>query len=265
MSGLRFTIFAMFSLCHVASAATDRAQVAWHAQSSGYEPGQPVITALRMTLSPGWHTYWINPGEAGMPLSANFELPDGWSAEPPQFPLPMRFNTGEMHDFGYEGTVWFPIILHPPVDADGDVKITGAFSWLVCDDSACIPGNATLQLSLTSSANAPTPFAEDITRAMHRIPIEAPEGWKLDVSESKDSLKLRLKLPSAISMDNLDVFPHTPNLAHPAATYDWQPMEGGGKVEVAKSPFAPEAIESFDLVIAHPALERPIWVEWSSK
>ena len=28
-------------------------------------PGRPYHVGLRLRLAPGWHTYWINPGEAG--------------------------------------------------------------------------------------------------------------------------------------------------------------------------------------------------------
>ena len=30
-------------------------------------PGDTLSVAVRLTLDAGWHTYWINPGDAGLP------------------------------------------------------------------------------------------------------------------------------------------------------------------------------------------------------
>ena len=33
------------------------------AETRNILPGQPFHLALRQQIEPGWHTYWINPGE----------------------------------------------------------------------------------------------------------------------------------------------------------------------------------------------------------
>ena len=258
----------MLTLTTMASFAepvrSGRAQVGWVAATAGYTPGEPVTTALKMTLDDGWHTYWINPGEAGMPLSANLTLPDGWSAGPPQHPLPMRFMTGNLHDFGYEGTVLFPITLHPPADATGDVTLEGSFEWLTCDDSACVPGDATLTIMLEAGNDTPTDAAAEIAGAVGRTPTYAPGGWKLDLSESNDSLHLTLSIPASLEADELDAFPLSSNVVHPGAVYDWTPADGRFKTRVPKSPYAPETLEKFELVINAPSMERPAIVTWKA-
>ncbi len=235
-------------------------QAAWLSTHSGYQPGKPVVTALRITLGRGWHTYWINPGEAGMPLTAKFELPDGWEAEAPQYPIPKRFQTGDLHDFGYSGTVWFPIILHPPADAEGDVELAGAFSWLTCNDASCVPGDADLKLRLTEGASEATNFIVQIEDALKLVPTKAPTGWGLRIKDTGDSLELELTHPDSIQLDKLDVFPMTINTVHPAAPFDWQPSGNKATTTVKKSPFAPKSVESLELAINHPSLEQPITV-----
>ena len=60
------------SLCAVSVAAvrSGKAEADWISESATYESGKPVRTALRLVLDPGWHTYWENPGEGGMKISA---------------------------------------------------------------------------------------------------------------------------------------------------------------------------------------------------
>ena len=241
-----------------------RAQVDWVSATHGYTPGKPLTTALKMVLDDGWHTYWINPGEAGMPLTATLTLPDGWSADAPQYPLPMRFMTGDLHDFGYEGTVLFPITLHPPADATGDVEIQGSFDWLTCDDSACVPGDAALTLTLKAGDDTPTAEAEEIAKTLKSIPTPAPETWKLMLSASEDSLTLTLELPPSLQGPDLEVFPLSVNVVHPAAKFDWRHTEGKWRANVPKSSFAPEPLETFELVIDAPSIERPAIVSWKT-
>ena len=40
-------------------------------------PGGVVELAIVMHTSPGWHGYWLNPGDAGLPMSIEWELPAG--------------------------------------------------------------------------------------------------------------------------------------------------------------------------------------------
>lgn len=242
-----------------------RAQTEWLSDTFGYTAGEPLVTALKMTLDKGWHTYWINPGEGGMPLSAEFTLPEGWKVEPPQHPFPVRFKTGELSDFGYEGTVLFPIILHPPAGSQGDVELKATFSWLACNDAACVPGDASLALTLNHAETNPTPAAAEIEESMRRIPTLAPDGWKLDVTESDDALHLRLFLPAPHDHNQLDVFPLTQNVIHPASTFIWQPARQGFTARVTKSPFAPANIESLELVVNAPSLASPVKIGWLAK
>src|SRR6185503_19880555 len=37
-------------------------------------PGEPVQVALRLKMERGWHTYWQNPGDSGLPTKLNWNL-----------------------------------------------------------------------------------------------------------------------------------------------------------------------------------------------
>ncbi|MEO9163499.1 MAG: protein-disulfide reductase DsbD domain-containing protein, partial [Casimicrobiaceae bacterium] len=42
-------------------------------------PGTTTTLALRLAIEPGWHTYWRNPGESGLPTTLAWHLPPGYS------------------------------------------------------------------------------------------------------------------------------------------------------------------------------------------
>ena len=40
-------------------------------------PGGEVELAILMHTKPGWHGYWVNPGDAGLPMTIEWQLPPG--------------------------------------------------------------------------------------------------------------------------------------------------------------------------------------------
>ncbi|HKP33309.1 MAG TPA: thiol:disulfide interchange protein, partial [Sphingomicrobium sp.] len=43
-------------------------------------PGGEVELAIHMRTNPGWHGYWLNPGDAGLPMDIEWRLPKGFAA-----------------------------------------------------------------------------------------------------------------------------------------------------------------------------------------
>jgi DsbC/DsbD-like thiol-disulfide interchange protein len=39
--------------------------------------GGEVELAIHMRTTPGWHGYWVNPGDAGLPMDVKWQLPKG--------------------------------------------------------------------------------------------------------------------------------------------------------------------------------------------
>src|SRR6201989_3606605 len=74
------------------------------AQPRGIEPqlvaegpapaGGEVELAIHMRPAPGWHGYWQNPGDAGLPMDVKWQLPSGFSEGPPRYPVPPRLRIG---------------------------------------------------------------------------------------------------------------------------------------------------------------------------
>src|SRR5579883_1304184 len=148
-------------------------------------PGGSVTVALEEDIRPGWHTYWINPGDAGAPTEIKWDLPKGWSVDPIQWPTPKRLPVGPLMDYGYEGKLWLLQTLHIPADAKpGDtVPLKAAVDWLVCKD-ICVPEDTTLTLPLKIGPAQPDPaVAKDFAQARSLLPVPSP--WKITFAFSK--------------------------------------------------------------------------------
>ena len=117
--------------------------------------------ALRLTPEPGWHTYYRDPGDTGLPTTLQWTLPQGYAAGPIQWPAPETFRLGEETSYGYSHETLHLVELTVPAEAaGGSVTLAAQASWLVCKD-LCIPGKAqlTLDLPVHTSPGAPTPWA----------------------------------------------------------------------------------------------------------
>src|SRR5271154_1839648 len=69
-------------------------------ERSSAAPGGTITVALEEKIRTGWHTYWVNPGDAGVPTTINWSLPADWKAGAIQWPTPKRFPVGPLMDYG---------------------------------------------------------------------------------------------------------------------------------------------------------------------
>ena len=98
--------------------------------------------ALTYNNDKKWHTYWKNPGSAGIPLSFEF-FSDGKKINLPskEWPSPKRYyEEGNLLAYGYEGqyTFFFPLSSKKQQALEGK-KLEIKSKWLVCKN-ICIPG-----------------------------------------------------------------------------------------------------------------------------
>src|SRR5271170_7385737 len=99
----------------VASAQESHVQVQLLSSVSAVTPGKPFYLGIKLTMDPGWHIYWKNAGDAGLPTRVAFSLPDGFTAGPLIFPTPQRLEQpGNIVNFGYEDTVMLMAQITPP-------------------------------------------------------------------------------------------------------------------------------------------------------
>ena len=140
----------------VVQTAEVRAELVAYAPQ-GIKKGAPLELGLLLQHQPGWHTYWKNPGDSGLPTELRWTLPDPLQASPVHWPTPQKIQIGRLANFGYENTVLLPVTVDvasgfSPAPGAGDLPIHLSASWLVCR-TECIPqeGEFDLRLPLKGS------------------------------------------------------------------------------------------------------------------
>ena len=185
------------------------------AADASVQPGRPLTVALRFVHEPHWHTYWLNPG-TGLATSLKWTLPAGWTAGDIQWPAPnvLKDKAGNVVGTGYEGELFLPVTLTPPATlAPGStVELNAAADWLMCEE-ICVPGSATVSLTLTVSAAAPksdAAWGEKIRATVAGLP-RADAAWTVSAARAAKTVTLTVTpaapaSPAAPAPANLHFF-----------------------------------------------------------
>src|SRR5258706_9199670 len=119
------------------------------AETSAVTPGRLLWFDLHLDIKPGWHVYWRNPGDSGLPTTITWHLPPGFAAGDIAWPVPEHFVTGTIGNYGYAGTADLLVSVTPPpsLDAGSNVPLEAHVTWPACA-AICIPREAKLALTL---------------------------------------------------------------------------------------------------------------------
>lgn len=165
------------------------------------EPKETLHLMLRLEHKKGWHSYWINPGDSGMPVQFRFEEQEGLTFGEARFPVPERIPTGPLISYGYSDTVRFLIPLKLSPDFSGEsLKIAGRFDWLVCEE-ICVPESTELELELQIGSPSQKIHEAEFQLAESRLPVGSVTSGFFVQKE-----KLWLKLPSEVEKEQNPFF-----------------------------------------------------------
>ncbi|MCD0422829.1 thioredoxin family protein [Rubrivivax sp. JA1024] len=221
-----------------------RAELVVHAPE-GLGAGRPMALGLLLRHQPGWHSYWKNPGDSGLPTTFAWTLPEGAAAGDIRWPTPQRLPVGPLMNFGYDGTLLLPV---PLSLADGfkaeRLDVTLHAEWLVCKE-VCIPESGDFVLSLPRE-QAIAAHAAEFAAAEAARPVPAA-GATASARIDGQAVVVEVQgLPADWQGAALDVLPATAgalrNAAVPQAS--WSGSTWTARLEIdAQRTEAPPALE----------------------
>jgi DsbC/DsbD-like thiol-disulfide interchange protein len=191
---------------------------------------------LRFTLEPGWHLYWVNPGDGGAPPEATWHTPAGMTATPFEWPLPERIDSNGLVNYGYRGTVLLPLRLAVAADiASAPAAIRADVRWLVCKDM-CVSGRGTVELRwpLARADHAQVPaWAAAIAAARAKVPPKAPPAWTATAASTPDAFTLEIR--SGRREEAATFFPREAGQIEDSAAQQITPIPDGVRIRLPRS------------------------------
>ncbi|SHL46173.1 protein-disulfide reductase DsbD domain-containing protein [Roseibium suaedae] len=168
---------------------------------------------LEFSMEPGWHTYWRNPGEAGIPPILTTDGSKNLAVFKVGFPVPER------HDDGFSTTLIYKEQIVLPLDVaagvtNEPVELHVQVAFGICND-ICVPGEATLSMVLEPDNPADRTSSLLIERDKKAVPqVVAPEQSSIVSverlgTETPALLEVSAKVTSSNPAD-LDLFADGP-------------------------------------------------------
>lgn len=157
------------------------------------------LLALTIKHEPHWHTYWKNPGDAGITTVFKFESQGKTiELEGLEWPLPDRHvEGGDILTYGYEGEPTFFFKLPTTLKTPFKVKT----QWLICKD-ICIPGGAEAEIDPSKKGLL---SSTELTQRLESLPTPHPWPEELEFYLSRTGEKtLRIDY-TAKNRDRTDI------------------------------------------------------------
>ena len=171
-------------------------------ETNGFVAGETTWFAIRQEVREDWHVFWTNPGDAGLPLDLNWELPQGFEAGDILHPIPGFIPVGPLASFAHEGTPVFLIPVAAPENlvVGETISIAIDATWQACEE-ICVPENGRFEFTAPvidvsqrenirpeifdgARAALPVPFNDEATLALRNgsyvLDIPAIEGLAND-------------------------------------------------------------------------------------
>jgi suppressor for copper-sensitivity B len=138
-----------------------------------------VDVGLQLRLTPGWHTYWRNPGDAGIPPTIDWKGSENFAGAEIAWPAPKRLRpVAGLETVGYEDGVVLPIAVRV-VQPGATLHLHAEVDYASCKD-ICIPYHASLDLTLPAGLARPGPEAPLLAEARAFVPGDlSAVQWKL--------------------------------------------------------------------------------------
>ncbi len=211
-----------------------------------------------MNIKRGWHVYWRNPGDSGLPTTVQWKEHPFFIPGEIHWPRPSRFDEDGITTYGYSDRVtllvpvrvsmdsigvYFPdpdnSAMNAHNDQDGvsegsDFVLSANINWLVCKD-ICIPESAQISLPIDRAGRIDG-FTEagtaQLKRALNQVPVLV-DDWKAHAVSVPGGLDLTLtpKSQNAVfpNLETVYFYPDTQGLIEHTAPQQ-AIRDGGGMV-----------------------------------
>ncbi len=126
---------------------------------------------VRITLEPGWKTYWRSPEGNGIPPQFDWTGSQNLVNARIHWPEPLVFTNFGLRSIGYENQVIFPVEMTPK-DPNAPIDVRLGLFYGVCE-AVCIPAEAGISAAFAPGQEV---AAQDIRLALASRPRTASEA-----------------------------------------------------------------------------------------
>ena len=173
-----FLVLMLFSgktFALTAKGSTDKVSASLYTNYETISAGKELEVLVRLDMFDGWHTYWLNPGDAGLETQIKWRLPEGFEETNIEYSAPQKFLFEEMVQYGFSNVAYLKTKIVVPQKIKNGVlqKFSATLSWLACKD-VCVPESVRLDFELPSSSEPKisSDWAQESSTAQKTFPLK---------------------------------------------------------------------------------------------
>lgn len=251
---LLFTSFWITSgLMAQPSPASDHADLRFITEHSAIAAGGTTTIGLHIELEKGWHVYWRNPGDSGIPVRLRWLSEPVFEAGEIAWPYPTTFKEGHLVTYGYkdETLLMIPITI-PSGTRAGTILAEARIEYLVCKE-ICLPGfeNHTVRINVPrNNRSVLSPEASKFEAFRKKVPSN-PASIQSTFSVSGNQVELLISgdVTSWNTNDNFVFFASEENKIESSASQKIERTSNGIKIGLTTSRYLNETLETINGVV----------------
>jgi DsbC/DsbD-like thiol-disulfide interchange protein len=189
--------------------------------------GEDVRVGVHFKLDRGWHIYWRNPGDAGLPTRLEWKI-DHATVDAISAPAPRVFSEGPLTTFGYAGDVLLSNAVRFSQGEAERRRILVTAKFLACRVQ-CVPGRIELQGEIRVGARSiPAPddtqaifdeFAARVPRTPADLGLEIEAVYSQSAIRPGDSFLAALLVRPSDGTDDSPQSVRLPRQTEPDASF----------------------------------------------
>ena len=215
-------------------------------ESNLIEPGDELLVGFKFSLSPGWHTYWVNPGDAGEGASIKWNLPRDVKASKILWPGPERIPVEPLMTFGYENEVVLLTKIYTTKNTDIPLTLNALVSWYTCKE-ICIPQEAEVSIPIKLGFKSPSSSNRLLKQTLENVPTPFKGTYR--VQSLDDSYIIQGQFEDNKQYDSIYFFPRFYGLTDYVESQLYEKNKDSFSLQVQPSRLKIEH-ESFEGVLA---------------
>ena len=215
-------------------------------ESNSIEPGDELLVGFRFSLSPGWHTYWVNPGDAGEGASIKWNLPRDVKASEILWPGPERIPVEPLMTFGYEDEVVLLTKIYTTKATDIPLTLNALVSWYTCKE-ICIPQEAEVSFPIKFGFKSPSSSNKILQQTLENVPTPFKGTYR--VQNLDDSYIIQGQFDDNKQYDSMYFFPKVYGLTDYVESQLYEKNQDSFSLQVKPSELKIE-FKSFEGVLA---------------
>lgn len=192
---------------------TETAKISVHSMHHTVASGESTWLAIGIEPKKGWHTYWTNPGDAGLATTVEWNLPKGLSINDTLWQIPEIIETDNIISYGFHRKHYiFYKLVFPDNLENQNCEISATVKWLACKEK-CLPGKDTVKLQIYTSKT------DDINKDFYSIFNHIPERINKPLQASIKDNCLLVKLNDNFNLsDKARFIPYLEGIIDNSAT-----------------------------------------------